>query len=182
MPPLPPDWFNSGRRQQPTKSLSKAASIFRNAGRLEKRWQASALQNGWLSAQTDLKPSAYGAMPALGRRLVNIEDLTEDDYDQMSTAELRAIEAHCTAVIEAEGRGADDPACVHDVHHAGLTDELAPREAGGEAGPGGDGAVPPADDLPAPPAREERTGEPPLSGVSPRPEPGSAAHRLLPHE
>ena len=42
------------------------------------------------------------------------------------------------AVVEIDRRGEDDPAGLHGVHEAGLPDELAPPEAGGEAGPGGD--------------------------------------------
>jgi hypothetical protein len=112
---------------------------------------------------------------------VNLEDLTKDDFAAMPTKDLRAIVTYCRAVVELDRRGEDDPAGVHQVHEAGLPDELAPPEAGGETGPGGDGAVPAADGVPPPAAREERAGEPPLPGVPAGPEPGSAAHRLLPH-
>jgi hypothetical protein len=112
---------------------------------------------------------------------INVEDLTEDDLDNKTYDELRAIEAECTAALREYETGADEASGLHDGHQAGLPDELAPPEAGGEAGPGGGGAVPAADDLPASAAREERTGEPPLPGVSAGPEPETAAHRLLPH-
>ena len=105
---------------------------------------------------------------------VNLEDLTDDDLNQKSDAELRALIAQCDVEIAAanalQNRGAEESAGLHEVHEAGLPDELAPPEAGGEAGQvsglrdqvsGGDG---------------------PLPGVSPRPESGTAADRLLPHQ
>ena len=48
---------------------------------------------------------------------------------------------------------------------AGLPHELAPQDAGEDAGPDGGGELPPADGLHAAAARQERTGEPPLSGL-----------------
>jgi hypothetical protein len=112
----------------------------------------------------------------------NLEEMTLDEIKQLPTKDLHALVAYCTAVVEIDRRGEDDPDGVHGVHEAGLPDELAPPEAGGEAGPGGDAAVPAADGVPAPAAREERTGEPPLPGVPPRPESGPAADWLLPHQ
>ena len=113
--------------------------------------------------------------------VMKLEDLKEDDYATMPTKDLRAVVAYCRAVVELDRRGEDDPACVHQVHPAGLPGELAPPEAGGEAGSGGTGPVPAADGVHAAPAREERTGEPPLPGVSAGPGSGTAAYRLLPH-
>ena len=109
----------------------------------------------------------------------NLEEMTIDDIKQLPSKDLRALMAYCTAVVELDRRGEDDPAGVHE---AGLADELAPPEADGEAGPRGDGAVPAADGVPPAAAREERDGEPPLPGVSPQAESGSAAERLLPHD
>ena len=111
----------------------------------------------------------------------DLEAMTEDDIKQLPSKDLRTLVAYCRAVVELDERGEDDPAGVHQVHQAGLPDELAPPDAGGETGPGGGGPVPAADDLPPPAAREERAGEPPLPGVPAGPEPGSAADRLFPH-
>ena len=107
--------------------------------------------------------------------------LQQEDLRGMSDEELAALAKSVGDRLRAEAAGADEPAAVHGVHQAGLPDELAPPEAGGEAGPGGGGPLPAADGVPPPAAREERTGEPPLPGVSARPESGTAAHRLLPH-
>ena len=117
---------------------------------------------------------------------IELEGLKQDDLARMSDAELRAVVAQCEEALDserlAEKTRDEESAGIHELHEAGLPGELAPREAGGEAGPGGDGADQAADGLHAAAARQERVGEPPLPGLPAGPESRPAADRQLAHQ
>ena len=95
--------------------------------------------------------------------------------------ELRQRRLDAEARRNDEGCRPQEPDAVHPTDQAGLPQELAPRSAGEGAGPGGGGEVPAADGLHAAAARQERTGEPPLSGLDAGQQAGPAADSGQPH-
>ena len=98
---------------------------------------------------------------------VDLTPIQHDDLKGMSDVQLAALGKEIDDQLRAERAGEKETAGVHALHEAGLPGELAPQAAGGEAGPGGGGPLPAADDLPPPATRQKRAGEPPLPGVRP---------------
>ena len=101
--------------------------------------------------------------------LAILQPLTPEQVDNLNHVQLqrvrRAVDALEAKVEAARGQEAGrqgDPAGLHATHQAGVPGELAPPDAGDDAGPGGGEELPPADGLPAAAARQERAGEPPL--------------------
>jgi hypothetical protein len=86
---------------------------------------------------------------------IRLATVTEDDLRNMSNEQLAALDVEITARIQSMDLGPERLAAVHDLHQAGLPGELAPRGAGPDAGPGGDGALSTTDGLPSAPARQE---------------------------
>jgi hypothetical protein len=95
--------------------------------------------------------------------------------------ELRLRRGQDDACRDREEDRQEEPDGVHAPDQAGLPQELAPRGAGEDAGPGGNGRLPPADGLHAPAARQERAGQPPLPGLDAGQGPEPAADRSQPH-
>ena len=86
---------------------------------------------------------------------VELMAFEDDDLRKMTNEQLKALRTQLRDRIrEADSRDAAAIG-VHDLHQARLPNELAPREAGGDARPGGDGTLPAADGLHAAPARQE---------------------------
>jgi hypothetical protein len=100
--------------------------------------------------------------------LIELEALSEEDLAHLSQTQLRAMAISPEAADEEdEATGADQPDGLHRVYQARLQRQLAPQRVGQDAGSGGDEEMPAADGLHAAPARQERTGLPPLPGLPP---------------
>ena len=136
----------------------------------------------------DSPPGSPAAATGDAEYLALLQVLTPEQLENLNHEQLRRIRSAVDAFrseVDAHrnqpGRCQDQPAGLHPAHAAELPGELAPPDAGADAGPRGGGGLPAADGLHAAAARQERTGEPPLPGLHAGPRPGVAADRGQPH-
>jgi predicted phage terminase large subunit-like protein len=144
------------------------------------------------AAEPKAAPASGAARSVANALLVDLlQIMTQEQANELSHEQVhsfrQAIDARRRELrqrrLQAEARrddaadGNGDPAGLHGILQAGLPAELAPRDAGENAGPGGGGSVPPADGLHAAATRQERAGEPPLSGLHAGQQPEPAADR-----
>ncbi len=187
-------WFRSQQPKLTTTEQTNAedqtvkTTIRRVEGPGDKTFLMAAVAALKALRQFDAPPGANDRDAGDPVYLAILQTMTPEQVDNLNHEQLQRIRKAVDALgakVEAHRRQEalcqGDAAGLHGAHQAGLPHELAPQDAGEDAGPGGGGELPPADGLHAAAARQERTGEPPLSGLDAGPGPGPAAVRGQPH-
>jgi hypothetical protein len=120
--------------------------------------------------------------------LAILQTMTPEQVDHLKHEELQRIRlavdrfrAEVDAFRKEAAERNGDPAGLDSPDQAGLPQEPAPPDAGGDAGPGGAEGVPPGNGLDAAAVQQERAGERPLSAPHAGQQPGPAADRGQTH-
>jgi hypothetical protein len=151
-------WFRS---QQPKLTTTEQTnSEDENVKKTTRRAEGPGDKTFLLAAVAALKAlRQFDAAPEAKNRdvgdavyLAILQLLTPEQVDNLNHEQLQRIRSAVDGLqtkVEAHRRQAagrpEDPAGLHPAHQAGLPPELAPPDAGGDAGPGGGGPMPAID-------------------------------------